>query len=228
MYRPEEPPYIWPETVPRRRGDVPSPASISSKLKPSSPQARGCTVDTKTMGCHVPQFPAGAGMYRYRGSERPGKEPVPRRRGDVPMEQGIKALAGGSSPQARGCTVYRNTNKNKNEQFPAGAGMYRESAVAARVSLTVPRRRGDVPHGIRLSNCVGVSSPQARGCTVDDYTLQLDQPQFPAGAGMYRADSAADHWHEAVPRRRGDVPKSTSASSWQTFSSPQARGCTPY
>src|SRR5690554_5756796 len=49
---------------------------------------------------------------------------------------------------------------------------------------------------------------------------------FPADAGMYRNERAIRNVSAAVPRRRGDVPTSSTACLVELVCSPQTRGCT--
>src|SRR5690606_5900133 len=55
---------------------------------------------------------------------------------------------------------------------------------------------------------------------------QLVVRQFPAGAGMYRAQGHTSARRQTVPRRRGDVPYHGASAAGLLPSSPQARGCT--
>ena len=70
--------------VPRMRGDVPSPVTVTRRFHQCSPHARGCTAQDTDVGHDRRVFPACAGMYRASGLRRHGLSSVPRMRGDVP------------------------------------------------------------------------------------------------------------------------------------------------
>src|SRR5690554_1813069 len=125
-------------------------------------------------------------MYRAIWMSVPTVFSVPRRRGDVPESSTGTVREIYSSPQARGCTAVPNASVDAQEQFPAGAGMYRMMNMKTLRLASVPRRRGDVPTTGELEDVLPHSSPQARGCTVHQCCRGCSFRQFPAGAGMYR------------------------------------------
>src|SRR5690606_32694217 len=91
--------------VPRRRGDVPSPALVIITHSYCSPQTRGCTGTPPSVYLGGALFPADAGMYRTDELTAELAGTVPRRRGDVPHAEAMATSYASCSPQTRGCTV---------------------------------------------------------------------------------------------------------------------------
>src|SRR5690554_5625600 len=125
-------------------------------------------------------------MYRNWIQESGIRNPVPRRRGDVPSTRTGWPAAVICSPQTRGCTESQIKLIQKLALFPADAGMYRSKPAMPAWWPAVPRRRGDVPllrnGGLTAERC----SPQTRGCTGYRFVYDTWGRLFPADAGMYR------------------------------------------
>ncbi len=91
-----------------------------------SPHARGCTELTNARQAQLVPFPACAGMHRMRGSASSLRAPVPRMRGDAPLNPPRVRAAFVRSPHARGCTAARTVLQAYQGPFPACAGMHRQ------------------------------------------------------------------------------------------------------
>src|SRR5690554_5646881 len=140
-------------------------------------------------------------MYRPGNAGRCRAQAVPRRRGDVPIEFVEVDELSDCSPQTRGCTVLRCSLLWCSWLFPADAGMYRMSLLAQVYAQAVPRRRGDVPHGIQRLTPKQACSPQTRGCTARRTIPSRYIKLFPADAGMYRQPELLSLYLNSVPRR---------------------------
>src|SRR5699024_9312057 len=106
--------------------------------------------------------------------------------GDQPPPSPTLSGGGGRSPQARGSTELPPVALHDPIPFPAGAGINRSSAITARSTAPVPRRRGDQP---TKSNCASMAkrrSPQARGSTGYFGSMARKSKPFPASAGINR------------------------------------------
>src|SRR5690554_3207606 len=165
-------------------------------------------------------------MYRKTPLLAMRASSVPRRRGDVPqlIHDGTAFYL--CSPQTRGCTVLAALNELALRLFPADAGMYRSRLRLMFSSLSVPRRRGDVPAGLAPPTISPACFSQTRGCTVCTEPHSKAVYLFPADAGMYRRPASISAPPAAVPRRRGDVPIHFLSPVVIYYCSPQTRGCT--
>ena len=69
-------------------------------------------------------------------------------------------------------------------------------------------------------------SPQAWGCTGQEWHHHRDDHNLPTSVGMYRTAFWAVLGAAKSPHKRGDVPNKTGGSASDTGISPQAWGCT--
>ena len=90
---------------PRRRGDGPCRKTGSARSLPFSPQARGWTAVRLDPQLPEDVFPAGAGMDPCPRRKCKRCQSFPRRRGDGPLADFLRAFHRLFSPQARGWTA---------------------------------------------------------------------------------------------------------------------------
>ena len=130
-------------------------------------------------------FPACAGMFRVRFKEKPRQGGFPRVRGDVPDALGPYQERMEFSPRARGCSEGLGNIGQWFSVFPACAGMFRAMRPMLRVARCFPRVRGDVPRMAVPVRTAWAFSPRARGCSLCNVKKIVDDPVFPACAGMF-------------------------------------------
>ncbi len=213
-------------TVPRRRGDQPTPHDPLLTRFYRSPQARGSTDNHMAKRGYVYPFPAGAGINRSQRYLSLERRTVPRRRGDQPDAVDHLGAGNARSPQARGSTGSTTTRSSLEQPFPAGAGINRVRDRLFPSGSAVPRRRGDQPAPQEPTRRLPRRSPQARGSTAfSPVNRGLSRP-FPAGAGINRCINTLLLPAMTVPRRRGDQPPKPPLASMRRLRSPQARGST--
>ena len=97
-------------------------------------------------------FPACAGMFLNKISDRLDTVRFPRVRGDVPEGQNEPPVAQKFSPRARGCSRLLLHHRRISTVFPACAGMFLPLRPQPRISKRFPRVRGDVPVTIKHLN----------------------------------------------------------------------------
>ena len=133
------------DNAPRKRGDVPAldPSVFASEV--CSPQARGCSPAIAASYNVADMLPASAGMFPAAVITEKRFENAPRKRGDAPLQRAEVMATDRCSPQARGCSQRKPSNRKGREMLPASAGMFpaREEVEAGRPNA--PRKRGDVP-----------------------------------------------------------------------------------
>ena len=132
------------------------------------------------------------------------------------------------SPQARGSTGRGATIDLFGTPIPAGAGLNRPPAAAARAGTADPRRRGAQPAQEIVTGAFEARSPQARGSTVNGGTHGLDDRPIPAGAGLDRWPPLRQSCPGTDPRRRGAQPTCVDVTVLLAHRSPQARGSTAH
>ena len=131
-------------SLPRMRGGVSGDFSQGTTGWRSSPHARGCfsSVTATKLTIHV--FPACAGVFppALRRGELPNC--LPRMRGGVSTRLFPTALAGGSSPHARGCFCLFLYHLLLIHVFPACAGVFPTHLPPLHRQFCLPRMRGGV------------------------------------------------------------------------------------
>ena len=193
-------------SVPRPRGDGPTPFTFSIWRTWCSPPTRGWTEpDTRRLGRRC-VFPAHAGMDRVQRSFTNPCKRVPRPRGDGPGQKGGAGtttlcspptrgwtvvivsddLVYGCSPPTRGWTGGSGRRGRIRFVFPAHAGMDRHYTMDRDLTLCVPRPRGDGPLVEATQRANEACSPPTRGWTVCQSPLNQTNSVFPAHAGMDR------------------------------------------
>ena len=214
-----------PSCFPRMRGDVPytpQPPHVKSKF---SPHARGCSVRFCSSMKARSVFPACAGMFRIARSSLSISGRFPRMRGDVPVQEALREIAGGFSPHARGCSEATLIERIKEAVFPACAGMFRLAFQLHALHACFPRMRGDVPAATATTMARRWFSPHARGCSLYTPTRTCQPKVFPACAGMFRIIPFSSTVIRCFPRMRGDVPETIEIGVIRYEFSPHARGC---
>ena len=174
---------VW--SFPRSRGDVPAERVMQLLDDGFSPLTRGCSFGFVECCENVAVFPAHAGMFLRHARPPPGPPRFPRSRGDVPGTPAqVRALIS-FSPLTRGCSRLFYLVFSVGVVFPAHAGMFRFWKMNLRSENGFPRSRGDVPAlsvGVLLEN---LFSPLTRGCSTQWQGPPLQDPVFPAHAGMF-------------------------------------------
>ncbi len=150
---------------PRTRGDLPDWSDTYGDRDPSSPHARGSSLDARA-GVPVDDVvPARAGIFLRHGCRSPRERRRPRTRGDLPDA----------------------TTGEQHQQFvvPARAGIFprRRATTATRTSR--PRTRGDLPPAYRASPYSARSSPHARGSSLARQPRRVAWAVVSARAGIF-------------------------------------------
>ena len=90
----------------------------------------------------------------------------------------------------------------------------------------IPRTRGDGPAPAGGGGGGGMDSPHPRGWTAAGPLARLDEPGFPAPAGMDPATRLSVHTFGRIPRTRGDGPSMSPSCVLPVTDSPHPRGWT--
>ena len=189
---------------PRMRGERLAVTGCAAIMFGSSPHARGTRLPAiADAGCHrfIPACAGNAG----RRSAIDVRFPVhPRMRGERAFRSDCGALAGGSSPHARG-TLRQPCNVAPGGRFiPACAGNARPSCGSRPRRTVHPRMRGERLTSVtRLGGLVG-SSPHARGTLMVPRGLVFVGRFIPACAGnAFRLVANLSNF-PVHPRMRGE------------------------
>ena len=209
---------------PRSRGVYASASAIRSLRKGSSPLARGLPHEVDAPHGAERIIPARAGFTPRARTWATCTEDHPRSRGVYAAISVICAIAGGSSPLARGLRRGPAADERVVGIIPARAGF--TPCGGADVSRTSdhPRSRGVYNHHLYPKGRPMGSSPLARGLPGGARVVVQPLGIIPARAGFTPGwsrwwPSRRDH-----PRSRGVYPVSCKGRATHAGSSPLARG----
>ena len=211
---------------PRTRGDGPTHRRPSRPLTQVSPHTRGWTVAVSVEHPGDLGFPAHAGMDPSGSTGWPRARRFPRTRGDGPPPSTRIGLRGRVSPHTRGWTREDAGEGERDDGFPAHAGMDPSPHRRERRNARFPRTRGDGPVQMADALRLRAVSPHTRGWTLRGVLAGLMQPGFPAHAGMDPRTTRSRAWATGFPRTRGDGPEGSRARSSTSPVSPHTRGWT--
>ncbi len=136
----------------------------------------------------------------------PGDRPLPRSRGDGPLQSAGLGDLEGAPPLARGWSRVRVVLAFARPRSPARAGMVPRATPPRAGGLALPRSRGDGPQ---------------------DRARVIAWPRSPARAGMVPIGHRAHGTHASLPRSRGDGPFLGLAEDRRLDAPPLARGWSP-
>ena len=106
-------------------------------------------------------------------------------RGDPPEEEKIKAVWPRSTPHARGSTCTKNRDHVAVDVYPACAGIHLVRQCTCSLELCLPRLRGDPPLLLSSIHFNTMSTPHARGSTMQMLPLITTVTVYPACAGIH-------------------------------------------
>ena len=209
---------------PRQRGGLPPPPWPAGSPGPSSPPARGSSVEAALAAGVSLVVPASAGVFpsadiRLRRSMR-----RPRQRGGLPVLPRLPNAPDELSPPARGSSLPGADAGTIGSVVPASAGVFRWADGLNLRSLRRPRQRGGLPHGAVAVAAAALSSPPARGSSLRVIVPGTSHPVVPASAGVFPNIIAALICAARRPRQRGGLPAGRPGGPSAPRSSPPARG----
>ena len=174
-------------SLPRARGDGPSPPRGASPWRTSPPRARGWSLDALDHPARFKVSPARAGMVPRVARCGSSTRRLPRARGDGPVRQPQQPLVALSPPRARGWSQLVNLLHDRRDVSPARAGMVPRPSARARRSRRLPRARGDGPLSVPCNVGSRKSPPRARGWSRRRRGTTEREQVSPARAGMVPA-----------------------------------------
>ena len=209
---------------PRSRGVYNSNARMGVTPCGSSPLARGLLGAGDNHGVTFRIIPARAGFTVLKAvTSRPSPD-HPRSRGVYRLVRDAEAVAGGSSPLARGLREAAANALKRARIIPARAGFTRDCGGVWLGSADHPRSRGVYPNArIKILPALG-SSPLARGLLYKQFRSLDALRIIPARAGFtseYRTSYSRKPDH---PRSRGVYIQVAVQLAVDWGSSPLARG----
>ena len=212
---------------PRMRGERPVPCVTVTLSAGSSPHARGTREQRAALRCLDRIIPACAGNASRRARTRPRPTDHPRMRGERSDATRGALSSGGSSPHARGTLPESSADSRSWRIIPACAGNAAHRAPAPDARADHPRMRGErIPRETPEDGGRG-SSPHARGTRDELPSVRGDHRIIPACAGNATARRSAPASSPDHPRMRGERFRARFSTSFDTGSSPHARG-TPH
>ncbi len=192
--------------LPRPRGDGPCRCSIPPMRWASPPPTRGWTLWRVARAGRGAVSPAHAGMDPTYTVDPTARGSLPRPRGDGPAARVNVQDRSESPPPTRGWTLRRVRLALERIVSPAHAGM--DPRLVRRVDSpgSLPRPRGDGPHGAGIGTRRGQSPPPTRGWTRLPRVPRWKGHVSPAHAGMDPARYPRVRAAGGLPRPRGDGP----------------------
>jgi len=190
----------------------------------SSPLARGAQLAAILVSETARLIPAGAGSTWWGSFLRFYVSAHPRWRGEHIIGGIATAVAGGSSPLARGALLVVCLIGLVRRLIPAGAGSTDSQMKIALSDPAHPRWRGE--HSNRSANAFDMpgSSPLARGAHILQLLELRGQRLIPAGAGSTQREPRPVDEAPAHPRWRGEHMIWLRCPMMGSGSSPLARG----
>ena len=109
-------------------------------------------------------------------------------RGDPPVPTVVIASQLMSTPHARGSTAEGYNLKDPYNVYPACAGIHPVSGLRKATTGSLPRMRGDPPIVAVCNTGALMSTPHARGSTLNRLKEVQAQVVYPACAGIHHID----------------------------------------
>ena len=212
---------------PRVRGEHGCRPCPSSRLRGSSPRARGTRPET-LFPCRCGRFiPACAGNTCPIWASHVAASVHPRVRGEHSRALTRFRIGNGSSPRARGTLLRRYLIPPFSRFIPACAGNTSPRGRSLGACSVHPRVRGEHGRARRsyLADCG--SSPRARGTPVRKRVRARGFRFIPACAGNTNVANKSGKFRPVHPRVRGEHATRTPTGARMTGSSPRARGTRP-
>jgi hypothetical protein len=103
--------------------------------------------------------------------------------------------------------------------------MFRDQQSVARVEISFPHARGDVPSQQKRKTGKASFSPRTWGCSVRSLVFRQMDCVFPTHVGMFRKKTMSDFDDLGFPHARGDVPRPCRAGKRRLPFSPRTWGC---
>jgi len=147
-------------------------------------------------------------------------------RGDPPQGGNNAWVRIGSTPHARGSTLYRDRHSRGIRVYPACAGIHLSERMSFSVKFCLPRMRGDPPQLAIVSLSNQKSTPHARGSTLLSIQPVDSAMVYPACAGIHLSERPWTDQMRGLPRMRGDPPSWIKKAHKDQSSTPHARGST--
>ena len=156
--------------LPRMRGDQPDCQINRHNALQFTPHARGSPyADPRRWFCSQ-IYPAGAGINPIRYASGSQSIDLPRMRGDQPASGTDRADMPAFTPQARGSTQIVKLHPFRVQIYPACAGISPILQMTLRLSLHLPRMRGDQPGYTFVLDHWCEFTPHARGSSLGSVT----------------------------------------------------------
>ncbi len=149
---------------------------------------------------------------------------VPRARGGISMARCPECKGEVRSPRTRGYFPQRQYLKQRNEPFPAHAGVFPAELRKIMSQRPVPRARGGISDRSVVDPAVRIRSPRTRGYFHETLTTDNHFVPFPAHAGVFPPGSVRVDCDGAVPRARGGISESLLRELLPLIRSPRTRG----
>jgi len=147
-------------------------------------------------------------------------------RGDPPSFVAIEFETRGSTPHARGSTQTQLGSRSLQQVYPACAGIHPQAYTTLVAFYGLPRMRGDPPGKVYIGQALDMSTPHARGSTLQSLVSSAGHDVYPACAGIHLYRDVVESLAAGLPRMRGDPPPHSVHSQPPLLSTPHARGST--
>ncbi len=212
--------------LPRVRGDRPLSEAEIPPYNAAPPRTRGST--RPAVGGVVPCVgsPAYAGIDPPADRTADRRRRLPRVRGDRPRCVRLVGLVRWAPPRTRGSTRRGRRSMRPSEGSPAYAGIDPPPTSSAKVSVRLPRVRGDRPEDWETTIAVDRAPPRTRGSTSDTAHRPLSTRGSPAYAGIDPRIATYERSRTRLPRVRGDRPISPRSRETSVLAPPRTRGST--
>ncbi len=212
--------------LPRMRGDRPDAHGRRVRRAVAAPHARGSTRHGDYHARGSPGCPACAGIDPTMAASCAWCPWLPRMRGDRPESNCATRRAYSAAPHARGSTRNRASHGGLKGGCPACAGIDPRCRARSRLTLRLPRMRGDRPSGTSSIRIRSPAAPHARGSTHMVRRVGDLLHGCPACAGIDLQRRIVTSPQGGLPRMRGDRPSSRVAIAAASSAAPHARGST--
>ena len=152
------------------RGDQPLKLKVQDLYQRFTPHARGSTRSCGKAAGIFCIYPACAGLNLCRSSAMVLFSNLPRMRGDQPASGTDRADMPAFTPHARGSTQIVKLHPFRVQIYPACAGISPILQMTLRLSLHLPRMRGDQPGYTFVLDHWCEFTPHARGSSLGSVT----------------------------------------------------------
>ena len=171
------------EKHPHRRGEDGSLARGYSSVTETPPQAWGRQLTIGTGRYTYGNTPTGVGKTRHAAGRRGCSEKHPHRRGEDPVQGGLRTTLTETPPQAWGRPAIFDALSDIVGNTPTGVGKTRLSVVMVSESGKHPHRRGEDPSLKLFAGITAETPPQAWGRQREAITLTRTYRNTPTGVG---------------------------------------------